>query len=72
MIKDTFKLKENIEFIELIKLLKVMELSQSGGHAKLIVEDELIKVNGEVELRKRRKLRKGDIVVFENTTITIK
>lgn len=71
MIKDTFKLKENIEFIELIKLLKVMELSQSGGHAKLIVEDELVKVNGEVELRKRRKLRKGDIVVFENTTISI-
>lgn len=37
----------------------------SGGEAKMFVEDELITVNGELELRKRRKLRIGDVVVID-------
>jgi ribosome-associated protein len=54
------------EFIELIKLLKIMRISESGGQAKLIVEDGLVWRNGEQEFRKRAKLRSGDVIeVFE-------
>jgi ribosome-associated protein len=50
------------EFIELIRLLKLLRISETGGHAKLMVEDGLVKLNGQVEYRKRAKLRAGDTV----------
>ena len=59
------------DYIELIKVLKIVNLVASGGEAKLIVADGLVMVNGEVELRKRRKLRKGDVINFEGEEITI-
>ena len=60
------------EYIELIKLLKVMRISESGGQAKLMVDDGLVKLNGNTEYRKRAKLRVGDIVNIFNHTIVIK
>mgnify|MGYP000965346092 CR=1 FL=1 len=48
------------EYIELIKLLKRLRLVESGGQAKLAVEEGLVMVNGQTEHRKRAKLRKGD------------
>ena len=48
------------EFIELIKLLKLIRIAQSGGQAKLMVEDGEVKLNGQPESRKRAKLRAGD------------
>lgn len=71
MQQDTFELRPTDEFIELIILLKLKQLAQTGGHAKMIVEDGLVTVNGEPEFRKRRKLRPGDVVVLEEITITI-
>ena len=71
MEKDTFQLRPTDEFIELTKLLKLKQLAQSGGHAKLIVEDGLVKVNGEQEFRKRKKLRAGDVVQLEEIMISI-
>ena len=54
------------EYIELIKLLKTMRISESGGQAKLMVDDGLVRRNGELELRKRAKLRSGDLIeIFE-------
>jgi ribosome-associated protein len=54
------------EYIELIKLLKTMRISESGGQAKLMVEDGLVTRNGEPEFRKRAKLRAGDVIqVFD-------
>lgn len=62
---ETYKLKDE-EYIELIKLLKTMRISESGGQAKLMVEDGLVFRNGEQEFRKRAKLRAGDVIeVFE-------
>ncbi len=62
---ETYELKGE-EYIELIKLLKIMRISESGGQAKMIVEDGLVYRNGEQEFRKRAKLRAGDtIAVFE-------
>lgn len=59
-------------YIELIQLLKATGIAQTGGHAKMIVEDELIQRNGELETRKRAKIVKGDqLVVDQQVQITI-
>jgi ribosome-associated protein len=71
MQNDTFSLRPADEFIELVKLLKITQIAQTGGHANIIIENEEIVVNGEVELRKRKKLRVGDIVAFEGIRIEI-
>jgi ribosome-associated protein len=60
------------EYIELIRLLKLLRLVESGGQAKLAVEDGLVMVNGQTEFRKRAKLRKGDEIRFEDRLIRIK
>ena len=59
-----FKLSS--EYIELVKLLKLLRIAETGGHAKIIVEDGEVFLNGNREFRKRAKLRPGDKVeVFE-------
>jgi ribosome-associated protein len=50
------------EYIELIKLLKLMNIAESGSHAKFLVEEGKVMLNGQQEFRKRAKLRKGDVV----------
>ena len=59
------------EYIELIKLLKVMRWVGTGGHAKVVVDEGLVTLNGETEYRKRAKVRPGDIVTFDGNTVTI-
>lgn len=54
------------EYIELNKLLKIMQVCSSGGEAKLFIKDGLVMVNGEVELQLRKKLRSGDVVNVDN------
>ncbi len=66
---QTFELKE--DFIELIKLIKFMGLSETGGQAKLLVENGMVSVDGEVESRKRRKVRKGMTVKVGDETIQV-
>ena len=65
----TFELTE--DFIELIKLIKFMGLSETGGQAKLLVENGMVKVDGEIESRKRRKVRKGMTVMVGDETIKV-
>lgn len=52
------------EFITLGQLLKVLGIAMSGGEAKLLLEEGEFLVNNEVELRRGRKLRPGDVVTF--------
>jgi len=59
------------EYIQLIALLKATNLVQSGGEAQMVVLDGLVKCNGEVDLRKRLKVRRGDIVEFNGTKINV-
>ena len=59
------------EFIELNNLLKVLGLCESGGMAKTAIAGGLVKVDHHVELRRRCKIRAGQIVEFEGRTITI-
>jgi len=66
-----FQLQE--EYIELFKLIKLLDLVDSGAQAKLIVGDGYVRRNGEVETRKRAKIVSGDVLeVGEEVTITIK
>jgi ribosome-associated protein len=50
------------DHIELIQLLKVLGIAQTGGHAKHIVDGGEVTRNSEVELRKRAKLVPGDVI----------
>ena len=52
--------------IRLDQFLKAQSLTGTGGQAKLLIQDGLIQVNGEVETRRRRQLRHGDMVSFED------
>jgi len=61
----------NNEFIELNNLLKVMGLCDSGGIAKTVIAEGRVRVNGNVELRKRCKVRKGQLVEFEGHKIIL-
>ena len=67
-----FTIKEGTEFIELIKLLKVKGIAQTGGHAKIMIEEGSVIVNGEQEFRKRRKLKPGDTIDVEGVIVKIK
>ena len=64
-----FKLKS--EFIELDNMLKILELVAGGAQAKHEVQAGLVRVNGLVEARIRRKLRSGDCVEFNGQKINI-
>jgi len=57
-------MKINTEYIKLDSFLKAVNAVGSGGEAKVLIADGLVKVNGEVELRRGRKLRPGDRVEF--------
>lgn len=59
------------EYIELYKLLKLEGGASTGGEAKAMISGGLVKVNGEVELRKRKKLRASDSVELEGYEINI-
>lgn len=65
------KFKITTEFIPLDKLLKVVGLSGSGGEAHAIILEGLVKVNGETELQKRKKIRAGDVVELGGETVTV-
>jgi ribosome-associated protein len=67
---EEFNLGNN-EFIELNNLLKVMGLCDSGGIAKTVIAEGRVRVNGNVELRKRYKVRKGQLVEFEGHKIIL-
>jgi ribosome-associated protein len=60
------------DYIELVKFLKLMQIAQTGGHAKIIVEDGEVIRNGEQELRKRAKLIKGDVIEVMGETFLLK
>lgn len=48
--------------VELYKVLKFENLASSGGEAKHMIADGLVRVNGQVETRKRKKILPGDVI----------
>lgn len=59
------------EFIKLDSFLKFSGLCETGGEAKLCVEDGLVRVNGEVCTQRGKKLRPGDTVELEGTALEV-
>ena len=59
------------EPVELYKLLKFESLASSGGEAKYVIALGLVRVNGEVETRKRKKIVSGDLIEFNGETYQI-
>ena len=59
------------EYIKLGQALKACNLFESGVDAKFVIQDGLLKVNGQVELQRGKKLYDGDIVSFDGTDIKI-
>jgi len=59
------------EYIELIKMLKLLRIATSGGEAKMMVEGAEVTLNGNPESRKRAKLRPGDVIQIFGKKITI-
>ena len=66
---EKIKLKE--EYIKLGQALKAAGLVESGVEAKEVILDGLVKVNGETDTRRGRKLYAGDIVSFDGEEIKI-
>lgn len=60
------------EYIELVKLLKLLRIAETGGHAKILVDEGEVLLNGNREFRKRAKLRKGDVIEVLDEQIIIK
>lgn len=63
--------KLNSEYIELVKLLKLLRIAETGGHAKILVDEGEVFLNGNQEFRKRAKLRSGDKIKVLNEEIVI-
>ena len=63
----TYRLEN--DYIELYKLIKLLDLVDSGGQAKQLVENGLVLRNGEVETRKRAKIRAGETIRIGDVTI---
>lgn len=53
------------EYIKLDQFLKLARVVQSGGEAKHLIQSGEVRVNGEIETRRGRKLRHGDVVVVQ-------
>lgn len=65
-----FELKT--EFIALCDLLKTTGIANSGGQGKMMVADGLVKVDGNIELRKTAKIRAGQTVECLEQSIKVK
>lgn len=66
---ETIKLRD--EYIKLGQALKAAGFVESGVEAKLVIQDGLVKVNGQTETQRGKKLYDGDEVQFENQKINI-
>jgi len=59
------------EYIKLDQFLKLAQIVQTGGEAKIRIQAGEVRVNGEVETRRGRKLRHGDVVNVDNETLVV-
>ena len=59
------------DYIPMIQLLKAANLVQTGGEAQIVVTEGEVIYNGQVDYRKRLKVRKGDVVEFRSQKIQV-
>lgn len=65
------KIKTESEFIRLQDLLKLGGAVETGGQAKLVIQNGEVRVNGEICTMRGKKLRKGDKAEFEDLVLTV-
>lgn len=65
------EIKVRDEFIKLGQALKAAGLVDSGVEAKMVIQDGQVKVNGEVDTRRGRKLVPGDVFTFDGKNVKI-
>lgn len=68
---ETFPIQIRDESIRLGQLLKLASLADDGFHAKQLIEDGLVQVNGEIETRRGAQIRNGDTVTVHGETIRV-
>ncbi|MGL4797599.1 MAG: S4 domain-containing protein YaaA [Paraclostridium sp.] len=66
-----FEITIDSEYIKLDQFLKLVDVASTGGHAKFLIQEGLVKVNGEIETRRGKKLRSNDVVEVEGNEIKI-
>lgn len=62
----------NRQPVELYKILKFEGLVGTGGEAKIVIDEGLVKVNGQVEFRRRNKIKDGDVIEFNGESFVIR
>ncbi len=65
------EIKIEAEYIKLDQLLKMADFVQSGGHAKLMIQDGMVKLNGTKEYQRGKKIKVGDIVEFQGGKVKV-
>ena len=60
----------NKEPVELCKILKFENMVQSGGESKFVISEGLVRLNGKIETRKRKKRKRGKSFFFNDTATT--
>lgn len=61
----------NEPYIELHKLIKLLDLVDTGGQAKVLIENAHVFRNGEIETRKRAKIKKGETITIGDVVIEV-
>lgn len=64
-------IKIDTEFIKLDQFLKMVNIAGSGGQAKIMVISGDVKVNGEIEMQRGKKLRSKDIIEVDGEKFQI-
>lgn len=67
----TVNIRETDEFIKLGQALKLAGVVEDGVEAKFVIQDGLVKVNGEVDERRGRKVYEGDVISFNGQDIKV-
>ena len=58
-------------FIKLDQFLKWQQITQTGGEAKVLIQSGYVEVNGELEVRRGRKLFTGDVVTVDDRSYEV-
>lgn len=68
---EVFPIQIRDESIRLGQLLKLASLAEDGIHAKQLIEDGLVSVNGNIETRRGAQIRQGDTVTVNGESVTV-
>ena len=68
---EVFPIQIRDESIRLGQLLKLASLAEDGIHAKQLIEDGLVAVNGNIETRRGAQIRNGDTVTVNGESVTV-